>query len=236
MSAGKSTGELIKTASEINRLHRLVTEAAQTSLQYSIEIGTMLIDVKKDVKHGDWEGWLAKHCPEISDRTARVYMRLAKPENADKLEAAANENGNAVADLSVRSAAKLLAKPLTEQQKQDRKAAQQLAEARNKQAAREARGRATPDLEGVINNAAVDEVNTAIDRKWEPKQREELITAQLQKLPTDAIASLLTAALDKAQLTEVFKLVDAFMKQPASPAPPPKSVTPTIARRELAAT
>ena len=233
MSAGKSTGELIKTASEINRLHRLVTEAAQSSLQYSIEIGEMLNDVKKDIKHGDWEGWLAKYCPEISDRTARVYMRLAKPENAKKLEAAANENGNGVADLSVRSAAKLLAKPLTEEQKQDRKAAQQAAKAAT-QAAQAAR---TPDLEAMIDNAAVDEVNTAINRKWEPEHREELITAQLQKLPPTEIANLLTTALDKAQLIEVFKLVDAFMKQPASAKPTVTATqSATIARRELAAT
>jgi hypothetical protein len=83
-----------KTITEINRLHRLVTEATQTSLQYSIEIGTMLIEVKKEVKHGEWEPWLCKNCPDISDRTARMYMRFAKPENAKKLEAAAEENGN----------------------------------------------------------------------------------------------------------------------------------------------
>jgi hypothetical protein len=165
VSAGKTTSELIKTASEINRLHRLVTEAAQSSLQYSIEIGTMLIDVKKDVKHGDWEAWLAKNCPEISDRTARVYMRLARPENAAKLETVAEENGNAVADLSVRSAAKLLSRPRAPKPeggttpKPPRKSKT-----------------ATPDLKDLLKNVGPDEVGTALVlADWGNEQIQELI-------------------------------------------------------------
>lgn len=181
-------------------------------------------------------GWLstARRSPTVP---LACTCGLPNRRTLKKLEAAANENGNGVADLSVRSAAKLLAKPLTEQQKQDRKAAQQAAKAANAKAAKETAqaARTTPDLETMIDNAAVDEVNTAINRKWEQEHREELITAQLQKLPPSEIASLLTAALDKAQLIEVFKLVDAFMKQPAKPTETPAQ-SATIARRELAAT
>jgi Protein of unknown function (DUF3102) len=166
MTAGKSAGELIKTASEINRLHRLVTEAAQTSLQYSIEIGTMLIDVKKDVKHGDWEAWLAKYCPDISDRTARMYMRLAKPENAEKLEAAAEQNGNAVADLSVRSAAKLLSKP--------RPPKPPGGDAPKKTSGK--RKPASPDLKDLLMNVGPDELIKALDQAaWNGEQIRELV-------------------------------------------------------------
>jgi hypothetical protein len=181
MSAGKSTGELIKTASEINRLHRLVTEAAQTSLQYSIEIGTMLIDVKKDVKHGDWEEWLAKHCPEISERTARMYMRLAKPENAEKLEAAANENGNAVADLSVRSAAKLLSKPRPPKPSGG-----------DTQAKPSGKRKSTsPDLKDLLKNVGPDELGTALAlAAWDNEQIQDLIKILASRIKPPAPADL----------------------------------------------
>jgi hypothetical protein len=50
-------------------------------------------------------------------------MHLAK--NDKKLEEAAEQNGNAVADLSIRGAQKLLSKPLTEQAKAARRKAQE---------------------------------------------------------------------------------------------------------------
>ena len=74
--------------------------------------------VKEGQEHGDWESWLNNNCSNISPRTARLYMQLSK--NEDKLRVAAEKNGNGVADLSVREAQKLLAKPLTEQQKSQR--------------------------------------------------------------------------------------------------------------------
>jgi hypothetical protein len=106
-SKKKSDAELAALASTINEEHQQVVEASQSSLEHAIEAGIGLLDAKANVKHGTWEAWLKANCPNISLETVRLYMRLAKGE--EKLKKAAAENGNAVAEMSIRGAAKLLA-------------------------------------------------------------------------------------------------------------------------------
>jgi hypothetical protein len=103
------------TIRQINDAHDAIVNSARDGLQSAIRAGELLAAVKEGQDHGDWETWLKNNCPKISPRTARLYMHLSK--NDDKLRVAAEKNGNAVADLSVREAQKLLAKPLTEEQK-----------------------------------------------------------------------------------------------------------------------
>jgi hypothetical protein len=77
-------------------------------LAHAIAAGELLIEAKAQLKHGQWGPWLAEHCA-IPDRTARLYVRLAR--NRPALE----QNGN-VADLSLRGAVEMLtprADPLT---------------------------------------------------------------------------------------------------------------------------
>jgi Protein of unknown function (DUF3102) len=112
-----------KLAAQINAEHKAVVKANQSSLEHAIAAGEILRAAKKKYgSHGKWEKWLKDNCPDISEETARLYMRLANPANAPKLEAAAEQNGNAVADLSVRGAAKLLSKPQTPAQRAARAA------------------------------------------------------------------------------------------------------------------
>jgi hypothetical protein len=112
-----SPEQLSKNAGLINLAHRAVVQANKTSIEKAIEAGTMLKACKEGMAHGDWSKWLRDNCRDLSDETARLYMRLADPKNASKLEEAAKQNGNAVADLSVRGAASLLRKEPTEDQK-----------------------------------------------------------------------------------------------------------------------
>jgi hypothetical protein len=90
---------------QINAAHDAVVNAARDALQNAIRAGELLCAVKDGQDHGDWETWLPNNCPNISNRTARLYMHLSRKEN--ELTAAAEQNGNAVADLSVREAQKL---------------------------------------------------------------------------------------------------------------------------------
>jgi len=106
------------TIRDINAAHDAVINAARDALQNAIRAGELLVAVKDGQDHGGWETWLSKNCPNISARTARLYMHVSK--NEDKLIKAAEQNGNTVAVLSVREAQKLLAQPLTEQQKTQR--------------------------------------------------------------------------------------------------------------------
>jgi hypothetical protein len=112
-----SPEQLTKNAQLINAAHKVVVSANKTSIEKAIEAGEMLKACKDSVSHGEWSKWLYDNCRDISDETARLYMRLADPKNAQKLEEAAKQNGNAVADLSVRGAAQVIrAKPTAEQE------------------------------------------------------------------------------------------------------------------------
>jgi hypothetical protein len=180
-----------KTILEINRLHGLITEATQSSLQYSIEIGTMLLDVKKEVKHGEWEAWLTKHCPDIAVTTAQLYMRLAKPENAAKLEAAAEANAQRVVDLSVRGAAKLLAKPKEPGPPKPPKPPKPTVGKVGKGG--------SVDLTSLLQNVGADELTTALlDAAWGKEKITELIKILSSRLAPPAKPSPVGAILGEA--------------------------------------
>ena len=87
----------------INTAHRAAADAAQSALLHAREAGRLLVEAKAAVGHGKWTGWLRDNV-EFSERTARGYMHIA--ERWPELE-----NRQRVADLSLRSALKLLAEP-----------------------------------------------------------------------------------------------------------------------------
>jgi hypothetical protein len=165
--------QLSKNASLINAAHRAVVQANKTSIEKAIEAGTILRACKDSVGHGAWSKWLYDNCRDISDETARLYMRLADPENSDRLEAAAKQNGNAVADLSVRGAAKMLAKPQTPEQK----AARAAARAAKKEEADAAFFRQIgSNVTELLKALAPDEVFKALkDAEWGTEELTELV-------------------------------------------------------------
>jgi hypothetical protein len=105
--------------SEINHEHREVVTASKGSLEHAVKCGQKLEAAKKKVAHGEWENWLTENCPEISARTARLYMRLGS--NQWRLEKELDQNGNGVADLSIRGAAKSITKKQSPAEKARRK-------------------------------------------------------------------------------------------------------------------
>jgi hypothetical protein len=90
---------LADLASRIRAEHEAADAAIKSSVEHAIVAGILLIEAKDLVKHGQWLPWLAEHCA-ISDRTARVYMRLAR--HKDQI-------GSSAADLSLREAVAFLA-------------------------------------------------------------------------------------------------------------------------------
>jgi hypothetical protein len=105
--------------SEINLEHRGVVTASKGSLEHAVKCGQKLTAAKQKVGHGEWENWLSENCPEISARTARLYMRLSG--SRVQLEKEAEQNGNGVADLSIRGAAKSITKKQSPAEKARRK-------------------------------------------------------------------------------------------------------------------
>jgi Protein of unknown function (DUF3102) len=102
----KSTGyenSLEHLADQICEKHHQVRIATKSGVERGIEAGTLLIEAKAKVKHGEWSRWLRDSC-DISERTARLYMQLARSREA--LED--------LADMTIEGAAKLLAKPCAE--------------------------------------------------------------------------------------------------------------------------
>jgi hypothetical protein len=91
-------------AEDINREHRFARESAEAAVEHAVRCGELLIAAKARVEHGEWLPWLEKHCPEISDRSARAYMRLHR--EMGKLDPAKRQR---VANLTVREAIRSVA-------------------------------------------------------------------------------------------------------------------------------
>ena len=62
---------------------------------HAMAAGDLLIEAKAQLKHGQWLPWLAKHCV-ISERTAQLYVKLAKKRTTIEKEQIRN-----VADLTL---------------------------------------------------------------------------------------------------------------------------------------
>jgi hypothetical protein len=169
---------------QINAAHDAVVESNQTALKHAIAAGELLTTAKAAVGHGNWEDWLAENCPNISLRTARLYMDLA--EHDEEIEKVAEENGNTVADLSIRGARKLITK------KREGGPAQTTdgKKPSTKGGAEQPAQTASPDLPTLLKNVAADELATAIKQAdWgmeEIRKLVSILTIRMQSLGTQA--------------------------------------------------
>jgi hypothetical protein len=82
-------------AGEIRKAHADVQDAAKTAAERAIAAGHALIEAKELIDHGGWLPWLREHCA-LSDRTARLYMQIAR----------SGLNSATVADFGLQAAAK----------------------------------------------------------------------------------------------------------------------------------
>lgn len=92
-------------ADRINEAQVHIARAWSDTLGHAKEAGELLTQAKKLAGHGNWEAWLQGNC-HVSVSMARKYMQLAK-EWPRLVEA----NQEPVADLGIKDALKLLAKP-----------------------------------------------------------------------------------------------------------------------------
>jgi Protein of unknown function (DUF3102) len=181
--AEERTLSLKQLATEINRAYQQIIDGEKKSIEYATEIGEMLIAAKKQHgEHGKWLDWLKAECPQIAETTASLYMRIAK--NGDKLAAEAEANGQRVADLTIRGAAKLLAKPKPD-------GAPRSSRPRAKAEVEPAPSGVSPDLPTLLIDVDVDELVTALQQaKWDVEKVRKLastLTASLQ--PTASTTS-----------------------------------------------
>jgi hypothetical protein len=70
----------VATASLVQRIeaeHVAVGRALGSALTHAIACGELLIEAKRQVKHGEWRPWIEANC-NVPARTARHYMALAR--------------------------------------------------------------------------------------------------------------------------------------------------------------
>lgn len=93
--------DLIALATEIRAHHVAAVSAAIDAVGHAREAGKLLINAKDQLPHGAWLPWLTENF-EMSERTARGYMQLAKADPS---------KWQRVADLPLRRALKELSQP-----------------------------------------------------------------------------------------------------------------------------
>jgi hypothetical protein len=85
MTMTQITPSLDSLAIQINQEYALSQEHLKATLSHGRAFlihrrntGELLIAAKAQVKHGEWLPWLQSNCPQISDRTARHWMQIAR--------------------------------------------------------------------------------------------------------------------------------------------------------------
>ena len=205
---------LLKSEKEAERLAGLIVEDHATlvdaqvkglkrSLELAFELGEHLIEAKDTCKihgHGHWEKWFKNHSFKFSLRSAVRFMRLyeKKDQIAELLETNPPRVAEMTADgeLSIRNAETLIqlkaeelatVKPVRKVEGDGRKGGTP----RTPKAKQPASQPASPDLKGLLQNVAVDEVMTAIVQAWDKEQIENLaerIKSYLAPQPNDDLS------------------------------------------------
>jgi hypothetical protein len=91
-------------AEEIKRAVADARRHAGATLASAIEAGERLLEAKAQLDHGKWLPWLKEHV-DLSERTAQLYMRLARNKDVTDTKSAT------AADLTISAAIKELTEP-----------------------------------------------------------------------------------------------------------------------------
>lgn len=76
--ATKPANDLNACAANILSLHQMAKNCANQAVMYAARCGAELNHAKEICKHGQFMKWMKKNVPEISDKTAERYMKLAE--------------------------------------------------------------------------------------------------------------------------------------------------------------
>ena len=153
---------------QIKTEHKAVLKADGEALKHAIECGKYLNLAKENVvaAKGKWGKWREENIPEISQQTASLYMRLA--ENEEAIAECTSIRG---ADLALRA---LNATTMESDSKSDADGDDDADNDEETNNALLVRKGASPDLAATLQNAAVDEVCTALISAWDEQHIIEL--------------------------------------------------------------
>jgi hypothetical protein len=107
--------ELSQLAAKARQAHGIVANSTKVVLQHAINAGNALNEAKDRVDHGKWLAWLEENCPDISNRTAERYMKLAdgSPQLEKKLQDTVKFD--TMSNLTINEALRLIDEPDGEQ-------------------------------------------------------------------------------------------------------------------------
>jgi hypothetical protein len=170
---------------QIMTAHRKVIEHQRGSLKYAIECGKYLNTAKETVKaekSGRWIKWLTNNCPDLPERTARLYMRLAR--NEDKLDQEAINGAVIEGALSIRRAAELITGEAADDEDDDDDeddsdddddTGDTNDNADGPSGSSSSSGQPSPDLKDLLEVSAPDEVFKVLKSTWKQEDLETLV-------------------------------------------------------------
>ena len=97
-------------AARIVAEHKAVRATMKSTLEHALACGDLLIEAKAKLAHGTWRPWLAEHCALLSERTAQVYISLAKNRTAIRAAIEAKSADAADLTMTIRDALELIAR------------------------------------------------------------------------------------------------------------------------------
>jgi hypothetical protein len=150
-TAPTTTGDkALSYVPQIIAAHEKATTATSNSLAYAFEAGELLNSAKEALpKKVGWLRWLGHNLPNIPERTASLYMRLAT--NKDDIDRQRVAGAIREGSLSIRAAAKMIPKSAAA----TAAAAKRAATLANNKAVK-----AANQIEDQLRDIAVDEVYT----------------------------------------------------------------------------
>jgi Protein of unknown function (DUF3102) len=210
---------------QINKAYDDLVASHRTSLAHALKLGELLNQAKEVVGHGEWTSWLKTKCPQISHRTANVYMKLA--EHKEKFDTKANSqqaaNFAAKDDMSIRAAIDAA-----------NKADGGGVKTRTPRSAG-TKG-ASPDLTALMQNVGADEIKLALKDANKLNEVAAVVAPSLYdqlRLTSPAhIAELLANALDGDKLQALVKDLTERLARISKPMNRPEPVNRPA--RELA--
>jgi hypothetical protein len=106
---------LPELAAAILDAHTAFLKRQEAALDHVRRAGALLLEVRhhSDLSHGEWLPWLAANRPEISERVAQMYMRIAR-EWPRLVELAKSETRVSDFPTTIREALKMLADDLSD--------------------------------------------------------------------------------------------------------------------------
>jgi hypothetical protein len=147
------------SAMEITAAYEKVLQGDRAAFGSAIAFGEVLLRAQGNSRHGTFGKWLDTNCPSIKKTVAYEYIKLAKPEHRETLEA----NFRHLGSFSMRGAMRLI---LTEAQRQQRQQKAAATRARRKAEAEKATqpGQGSPDLANLLQITEPDELLIVLSR------------------------------------------------------------------------